>query len=79
MASAAPAAPAVPPASSVENRTGGNARFADKLPEEINEMKIKDEKIEFTVVFDRFGFRRLNLLLFSIVSVSVEFCLEICV
>lgn len=45
----ASAGPAVPPASSVENPNGSKARLADKLPEEINEMKIKDEKVKFTV------------------------------
>lgn len=47
MASAGPAAPAaVPPSSSSVENNGNNARFADKLPEEINEMKIKDEKVK---------------------------------
>ena len=33
------------PSSAVGNPTG-NTTFVDKLPEEINEMKIKDEKVE---------------------------------
>lgn len=33
------------PASTV-GKPGGNTGFADKLPDEINEMKIKDEKAE---------------------------------
>lgn len=39
MASAGTAA-----APAAENPSG-NTKFADKLPEEINEMKIKDEKV----------------------------------
>lgn len=35
----------IPPASAV-GKPSSNAMFVDKLPEEINEMKIKDDKVE---------------------------------
>lgn len=38
-----------PAASAVKNR-GGSAMFADKLPEEINDMKIKDEKVGYLLL-----------------------------
>ena len=41
----------IPPASAV-GKPSGNTMFVDKLPEEINEMKIRDDKVE-KVVFSQ--------------------------
>lgn len=38
------------PAASAVAIPGGNAMFADKLPEEINDMKIKDEKVGYLLL-----------------------------
>lgn len=45
MASAGIAPASVAPASAV-GKPAGEAMIVDKLPEEINEMKIRDEKVE---------------------------------
>lgn len=44
------------PAASAVEISGGNAMFADKLPEEINDMKIKDEKVGYLLLNNYYVF-----------------------
>lgn len=60
MASAGIAPANVAPASAV-GKPAGEAMIVDKLPEEINEMKIRDEKVE------KVGFSNISGWLFVIV------------